>query len=77
MDDRIVQELAEIVGAENVSTASADKITHSYDATQQRYLPDVVVYADTTEEVSLIVKLANRRKIPVLPRGAGSGFTGG
>lgn len=77
MDDQIVQELAEIVGVENVSTASADKITHSYDATQQRYLPDVVVYADTTEEVSLIVKLANRRKIPVLPRGAGSGFTGG
>jgi glycolate oxidase len=77
MDEQVVKELEEIVGAENVSTAPTDKITHSYDATQQRYLPDVVVYAATTEEVSRIVRLANLRKIPVLPRGAGSGFTGG
>lgn len=77
MDEQVVKELEEIVGVENVSTAPVDKITHSYDATQQRYLPDVVVYAGTTEEVSRVVRLANRRKIPVLPRGAGSGFTGG
>jgi glycolate oxidase len=77
MDEQIVQELISIVGKENVSIAVADKITHSYDATQERHLPDVVVYAETTEEVSRVVKLANRWKIPVLPRGAGSGFTGG
>ncbi|MGW8193215.1 MAG: FAD-binding oxidoreductase, partial [Desulforhopalus sp.] len=39
--------------------------------------PDVVVYVKTTDEVSRVVKLANRWKIPLLPRGAGSGFTGG
>lgn len=77
MDNRIVKELVDIVGKDNVSTAVSDKITHSYDATQERHLPDVVVYARTTEEVSLVVKVANRWKIPVLPRGAGSGFTGG
>jgi len=77
MDEQVVKELIEIVGKENVSTAVSDKITHSYDATQEKHLPDVVVYAGTTEEVSQVVKLANRRKIPVLPRGAGSGFTGG
>jgi glycolate oxidase len=54
-----------------------DKITHSYDATQRRCLPDAVVYATTTDHVARVVKLANRWKIPVLPRGAGSGFTGG
>ena len=77
MNDQIVKELIDIVGKDNVSTAVTDKITHSYDATQERHLPDAVVYAATTEEVSLVVKLANRWKIPVLPRGAGSGFTGG
>ena len=77
MNAQIVKELIDIAGKDNVSTAMADKITHSYDATQQRYLPDVVVYAATTEQVSRIVKLANRYTIPVLPRGAGSGFTGG
>ncbi len=77
MDGRVVTELEEIVGAANVSTAQTDRITHSYDATQQRFLPDAVVYAATTDEVSRIVRLANRWKIPLLPRGAGSGFTGG
>ena len=74
---RLLKELEEIVGAENVSSAQSDKITHAYDATRKNYLPDVVVYAATTDEVARIVKLANSRKIPVLPRGAGSGFTGG
>ena len=77
MDAQIISELVAIVGADNVSTAHSDKITHSYDATQKCHLPDVVVYAATTAEVALVVMLANRWRIPVLPRGAGSGFSGG
>ncbi|TKB07314.1 FAD-binding oxidoreductase [Desulforhopalus sp. IMCC35007] len=77
MKKEVVERLIEIVGSDNVSTATADKITHSYDATQEQHLPDAVVYVSTTEQVSRIVKLANEVKIPVLPRGAGSGFTGG
>jgi len=77
MDEQVVRELTDIVGIENVSTAVSDKITHSYDATQEQHLPDIVVYAVTTEEVSKVVTLANHWKIPILPRGAGSGFTGG
>ncbi len=77
MDAQILAELAAIVGEDNVSTAPADKITHSYDATQKCYLPDAVVYAATTDEVAKIVRLANRRRIPLVPRGAGSGFSGG
>jgi glycolate oxidase len=77
MHDQLVTELMDIVGKDNVLTAMSDRITHSYDATQEKHLPDVVVYAASTEEVSRVVKLANRLKIPILPRGAGSGFTGG
>lgn len=77
MDKQVVRELTEIVGRGNVSTEVADKITHSYDATQAQHQPDVVVYAGNAVEVSEVVKLANRWKIPLLPRGAGSGFTGG
>lgn len=73
----LIQELQEIVGEANVSAAMTDRITHSYDATQALHLPDVVVYARTTDEVCRIMRLASRRRIPVLPRGAGSGFTGG
>jgi glycolate oxidase len=77
MHDQLVTELIAIAGKDNVLTAMSDRITHSYDATQEKHLPDVVVYAASTEEVSRVVKLANRLKMPILPRGAGSGFTGG
>ena len=77
MNEQVVTELRGIVGNENVSTALTDRITHSYDATQGRHLPDAVVHAGTAAEVSRVMRLANRQGIPVLPRGAGSGFTGG
>lgn len=73
----IIAALQGIVGAENVSSEPVDRLTHSYDATQQQFLPEVVVYAESTEQVRDIVRLAASHKIPVLPRGAGSGFTGG
>lgn len=76
-DERIIKKLQAIVGETNVSAEKADLITHAYDATQAIHLPDMVVYADTTEEVSGVMKLANEENIPVIPRGAGSGFTGG
>ncbi len=77
LDTRIISELKTIVGAANVSTEQADLLCYSYDATQQQFLPEAVVHPGSTEEISRILKLANREKIPVFPRGAGSGFTGG
>lgn len=77
IDTTTIEALKDIVGENNISTAATDRITHSYDATQQEFLPEVVIYAETTEQVRDIVRLANDKKIPVLPRGAGSGFTGG
>ena len=76
-ESRIVAALKEIVGVDQVSTEHADRICYSYDATQQKFLPDVVVHPKTTEQISRIMRLANTEKIPVFPRGAGSGFTGG
>ncbi len=77
MNEEIIKELAGIVGRENITTDHIDKITYSYDATQKKYLPEAVVYAVNTDEISKIVKVANREKIPIIPRGAGSGFSGG
>ncbi|WP_432822821.1 FAD-binding oxidoreductase [Trichloromonas sp.] len=76
-EPRIIEALKEIVGKEHVSTEKADLICYSYDATQQKFLPDVVVHPTTTEQISRIMRLANAEKIPVFPRGAGSGFSGG
>ena len=77
IEKKVLQSLKAIVGKDNVYTDKSDKITHSYDATQKSYLPDVVVYVESATQVSEIVKIANTHLIPVLARGAGSGFTGG
>lgn len=77
MDDAMLAALREAVGAEQVADSRTARVTHAFDATQRRFLPDVVVYPNSTEEVAAIVRLAAERRVPVLPRGAGSGFSGG
>ncbi|MFA6504937.1 MAG: FAD-linked oxidase C-terminal domain-containing protein, partial [Treponemataceae bacterium] len=46
-------------------------------AEEYGHMPEAVVLATTTAQVAEIVKLANRRHIPITPRGAGSGLSGG
>jgi len=77
LDPKVITELQQICGKEHVTTEKADLICYSYDATQKQFLPDVVVHPVNETEVSQIMKLANEYEIPVFPRGAGSGFTGG
>ena len=77
LTEAVIERLQAIVGKENVSRARVDRLLHAFDATQQQFLPEVVVHATSTEQVSRVVRLANEERIPILPRGAGSGFTGG
>jgi glycolate oxidase len=77
MDKKIKDELNNIVGKENFLDSIEERICYSYDATNQKYLPDAIAFPGSTQEVSGILKIANRDKIPVIPRGAGTGFTGG
>jgi alkyldihydroxyacetonephosphate synthase len=76
-----------IVGADHVSTRETDLLTYSVDAywMPQMWLdrghrtptPDVVVHPSSTEEVAAIVRIANERRMPVVPWGGGSGTQGG
>ena len=77
MDKEIYRELEKIVGEECVSDEDVDKVCHSYDATKQRAMPDVVIKPNSVQQVSEVLKLANKRGIPVYPRGAATGLTGG
>ncbi len=72
-----IQALREIVGTKHVATSRTDLLTHSFDATQRHFMPEVVVHPKSTAEVAAIVRLAAQHTLPILPRGAGSGFTGG
>ena len=72
-----VKELKNIVGSEYLQTAREDLVCYGYDASGIESLPEAVVFPGTAAEISGIVKLANRYRFPVFPRGAGSGNVGG
>lgn len=71
-----VEELREIVGLENVFDDRVECLAYSRDMSVHQGIPDVVVFARTTEQVSAIMKIAYRDKIPVIPRGTGTSVTG-
>lgn len=79
----IVEELSRIVGQANVWTSEEKLRACSRDEStsmikrEEYYMPEVVVAPRDAGEVSLILKLANRRLIPVTPRGGGTGLSGG
>jgi len=77
IDSKAIKELRKIVGKERCLTDFEDRLVHSYDATGQREIPDVVVKPRSAEEVSRVLRLANERGIPVYARGAASGMSGG
>jgi glycolate oxidase len=76
MEQRIIDSIEKIVGKEGYSTRPADLYTYGFDASIFHKSPDIVVKPTTTEQVSEIMKIANREKIPVVPRGAGTGLCG-
>ncbi|PAF42233.1 FAD-linked oxidase C-terminal domain-containing protein [Helicobacter sp. 11S03491-1] len=71
------KELKNIVGDENFHNDKAHLLAYCYDATKERYEPDCVIYPRNEIDVSKILKYCNDHQIPIIPRGAGSGFTGG
>jgi glycolate oxidase len=73
----IVKELKRIVGPDHLYTSPEELLVYSYDATQQESLPWAVARPASAEEISKILKLANREVFPVVPRGAGTGMSGG
>ncbi len=76
MDEELKQDLIEIVGEDNVTDSLIDRISFSCDASEHSHRPEGAVWAETAGQVSEIMKLANRQKIPVIPRGAGTGLSG-
>jgi len=77
---RIVEELKKICGAAFVNFDDQKKLEkYSRDKVPRRYghMPEVVVMPRTAPEIAQIVKLANREMIPITPRAAGSGLSGG
>ncbi|MBW1922609.1 MAG: FAD-binding protein [Deltaproteobacteria bacterium] len=73
---KIINEIKEIVGPENVFDDRVECLCYSRDMSVHRGVPDAVVFARTTEQVSAIMKIAHRHRVPVTPRGTGTSVTG-
>jgi len=71
------KELSHIVGKENLITTQDALAEYASDATKLEYMPDAVALPKNSKEVSLILRLATKKRFPVIPRGAGSGMSGG
>ena len=77
LDKKHIKAISKIVSTENIYHDRAHMIAYSYDATRTRYEPDAVVFPRDEKDVSEVLKYCNKHKISIVPRGAGSGFTGG
>ncbi|MVN23111.1 FAD-binding oxidoreductase [Mucilaginibacter arboris] len=78
INEDILQQIKVIAGTDAVFTDQNDLENYSHDETEDlHFYPQVVVKPQTPEQVSELLKLANQNQIPVTPRGAGTGLSGG
>ncbi len=85
--DTLLGELAAVVGESHVSTRETDRLVYSVDAFwlpqmtldrgRRTRTPDAIVHPGSVDEVSRVLQIANRRRVPVVPWGGGSGTQGG
>ena len=69
--------VAEAVGGEYVRDDDASRSAYAADALGQGHLPDLVLLPRTAAEISQIARLCTEHRIPLVVRGAGTGYTGG
>ena len=77
MPASLLKELRKLVGRENVLDGIVDLQTYEYDAWGERSLPRAVVFVHSTAETAAVVKLLAHEGIPFVPRGSGTGVSGG
>jgi glycolate oxidase len=73
----LIAELEKIVGKPGVLSGPGELAVYGYDGSIERHAPDAVVMPTSTEQVAEVVRLAARQGVPVVPRGAGTGLSGG
>ncbi len=75
--ERVLRQFAAEVGADLFSADPVTLVAHSYDATNEFVVPAGIVRPRAAREVGPILAAANRLGVPLVPRGAGTGFSGG
>ena len=77
LPERFVSSLREAVGYEHVRNDAETLNAYGVDALQQGHPPDLVVIPGSTQEIAAIARLCTEHRVPLVVRGAGTGYTGG
>jgi len=73
----VIVRLERALGRDAVLWRPEEMLAYEYDATIEKALPQVVVFPTSAEQVSEAVRIALEAKLPIVPRGAGTGLSGG
>ena len=73
----LADQLLLLLGPDRVSTTPTDLTAHSTDKWFASNPPEVVVHAQSAEDVSKVLRFANEHHVPVTPQGARAGYVGG
>ncbi|MGH9313171.1 MAG: FAD-binding protein, partial [Vicinamibacterales bacterium] len=77
MTEAFVRAITSIVGPSFVRSDVASRETYGTDALRQGRPADLVVIPGSTAEIVAIARLCNDERVPIVPRGGGTGYTGG
>jgi len=76
LERKIKEAIKQIVGPENFTEALIDLVSYSSDSSEYQHRPEAAAWVQDSKQVSAILELANKHKIPVTPRGAGTSLAG-
>jgi glycolate oxidase len=77
MEAAVKREIEQIVPASRIFSELEELYSYSYDASFGQYLPQLVVQPENAVEISGIMKIANKYRIPIYPRGSATSLSGG
>lgn len=69
--------LSRLLGPRNYLTGMEDRTTYAFDASGIKAIPEAVLFPQSLSDISELLKIADRYGLPLVPRGAGTGLTGG
>jgi len=72
-----LKEISRIVGSEHLMVTREDLAAYGADGTKMSFMPDAAAFPGSDEEISRLLGLATRKGFPVIPRGGGTGMSGG
>jgi glycolate oxidase len=77
IEKKVLRELQAAVGRGKVFADREYLLAYSYDATALEYWPDAVVFPEHEGDIAAVLRICHEQRIPLVPRGAGVGYTGG